>query len=58
MFIHDVVLESLTCGNTQIDANNLTSTVARLGKKDEQTGKTGFETQFNVRAPTCLATCR
>ena len=49
MFIHDAVLESLICGTTQINAADLKSAIAELGEKDEQSGKNGFETQFNVR---------
>ena len=47
-FIHDVVLESVTCGDTQISARDLKSVISRLKTKDQTTGKTQFETQFEV----------
>ena len=52
VFIHDAVLESLTCGNTQIPASGLTNAIEKLKEKDSETGRTGFETQFHVW--TCL----
>ena len=48
MFIHDAVLESLTCGDTQIPASGLTGAIEKLKQKDSETGRTGFETQFHV----------
>ena len=47
-FIHDVVLESLTCGDTQISARDLKSVISRLKCRDQMTGKTQFEAQFEV----------
>ena len=49
-FIHDVVLESVTCGDTQISAKDLKFVITRLREKDQITGKTQFETQFEVCA--------
>ena len=48
VFIHDAVLESLTCGDTQIPASGLSNAIKKLKQKDRETGKTGFETQFHV----------
>ena len=48
VFIHDAVLESLTCGNTQIPASGLAGAIEKLKQKDSETGRTGFETQFHV----------
>ena len=48
MFIHDAVLESLTCGDTQFPASGLTGAIKKLKQMDSETGKTGFETQFHV----------
>ena len=47
VFIHDAVLESLTCGDTQIPASELSSAIEKL-KEDRETGRTGFDTQFHV----------
>lgn len=52
MFIHDAVLESLSCGDTQILAGDLVVAIQRLREKDEHTQRTGFETQFQVRIAT------
>ena len=46
IFIHDVILESVMCGDTQVNSNDLRSAVSRLG--DYFGCKTGFETQFEV----------
>jgi len=48
IFIHDAVLEALVCGNTQVPAPELYSTIERLSEWDPKSGKTGFETQFHV----------
>ena len=48
VFIHDAVLESLTCGDTQIPASELSGAMEKLKQKDSETGRTGFETQFHV----------
>ena len=48
MFIHDAVLESLTCGDTQIPASGLLGAIEKMKEKDRETGRTGFETQFHV----------
>ena len=53
VFIHDAVLESLTCGDTQIPASGLAGAIEKLKQKDSETGMTGFETQFHVRV-SCL----
>ena len=42
-FIHDAILESVTCGDTQISATNLRTAIVKLGKKD------GFQHQMKVR---------
>ena len=47
-FIHDAILESVTCGDTQIGASNLRMAIQKLHKRNPQTGKTGFESQFHV----------
>ena len=48
MFIHDAVLESLTCEDTQMPASGLSGAIDKLKQMDSETGKTGFETQFHV----------
>ena len=49
MFIHDAILELVTCGDTQINAGQLHSAVQNLTKIDQLTFKTGLQTQFEVR---------
>ena len=36
------------CGDTQVNSCDLRPSIRRLADKDVQTGKTGFETQFEV----------
>ena len=56
VFVHDAILEAVTCGDTQIDASNL-RTVMRKLKDRNQSGKTGFEHQFTVCLSHQLYTC-
>ena len=48
MLIHDAVLEFLICGNTRIMASNFSKAMENLKKRNKQTGKSGYETQFEV----------
>ena len=48
MFIHDAILESVTCGDTQIAATNLRMSIAKMKKKDNQNEPHGFRNQFKV----------
>ena len=50
MFIHDAILEYLTCGDTQINAADLRTAIADLNIQDELSGITGFQNQFAVSA--------
>jgi len=47
-FIHDVVLESLICGNTQIPASDLRKAIIDMGNRDKPSRRMKFETQFHV----------
>ena len=46
--MNDAVLESVTCGNTQIDSRNARIAFNRMSKPDTKTGQTGFIDQFTV----------
>ena len=48
MFIHDAILESITCGNTQVSAADLQRIVIKLKQRDPHTKLTGYEQQFKV----------
>ena len=48
MFLHDLVLECLLCGNTEIPLERFTEELNDLRKVDSQTGKSGLEEQFEV----------
>ena len=50
IFLHDAILESVTCGNTQITAADLRMVIGKCGKVDPSTGVTHFQSQFNVSA--------
>ena len=46
VFIHDAILEVVTCGDTQIECNNLRDKLNTMQKN--QSDKTELELQFNV----------
>ena len=48
MFIHDVLEELITCGETDISAGNLRVKVNKLHKIIPGKAISGFEDQFNV----------
>ena len=48
-FIHDAVLESVTCGDTQISTGDLRSAIHMMQQRNSDTNKTAFEVQFEVR---------
>ncbi|CAI8054886.1 Receptor-type tyrosine-protein phosphatase delta, partial [Geodia barretti] len=48
IFIHDAILESVTCGDTEIEAGDLRKRLAQLKTKDES-GRSGLDLQFAVR---------
>ena len=48
IFIHDAILEAVTCGDTQISASNLQRCIQILSKRDPETNLTGFESQFKA----------
>ena len=60
MFLHDAVLESVTCGDTQISAGNLRTAMKRLGKVQSQTQTqtqtSGYDHEFKVRPVKVLIT--
>ena len=47
IFIHDAILESVTCGDTRIDAGNLRASLNQLLKKN-QSGRRAMDLQFAV----------
>ena len=48
MFIHDGILESITCGNTQVSASDLQRMVTKLKQRDPRINQTGYEQQLKV----------
>ena len=48
MFVHDAILEALTCGDTQIDTNIFKKKIKEMNECNPQTHLTEFETQFRV----------
>ena len=48
VFIHDAILEYVTCGDTQINAVDLRTAITGLMK--QLSGVTGFQNQFAVSA--------
>ena len=55
MFLHDVILESLLCGNTEVSCEMFSKEMNDLKQKDRKTGKPGLELQYKVNMKyTCL----
>ena len=48
MFLHDLVLECLVCGNTEVPCEKFSTAMDDLKKVDVQTGKSGIQKQFEV----------
>ena len=48
MFVHDAILEALTCGDTQIDTNIFKKKIKEINECNPQTHLTEFENQFRV----------
>ena len=48
MFIHDAIVEQLTCGDTQISAEDLQTTINNLMKSSGTAHRTGLQSQFQV----------
>ena len=48
MFVHDAILEALTCGDTQIDTNIFKKKIKEMNECNPQTHLTEFENQFRV----------
>ena len=48
VFIHDAVLESLVCGNTQIPVHDLKRSIELLLRWDPNSGMSGFQSLFQV----------
>ena len=48
IFLHDAILESVMCGNTQIQVSNIQISLNTFEKKDPKTGLTGIESQLEV----------
>ena len=48
IFLHDAILESVMCGNTQIQVSNIHISLNTFETKDPTSNKTGLEAQFEV----------
>lgn len=48
IFIHDALLEAVTCGNTEVPARNLYSYIQRLTQMEPGENVTGMELEFKV----------
>jgi netrin-G3 ligand len=49
IFIHDALLEAVTCGNTEIPARNLSAHIQKLLQPEPGETSTGMELEFKVR---------
>ena len=48
MFIHDAILEAVTCGDTQIDASLFSQKITEMSHHIPLTHLTEYENQFRV----------
>ena len=48
VFIHDAILESVTCGDTQISAGDLRKQIQKLSQVAQGKNCTGFQYQFQI----------
>ena len=48
IFIHDAILEAVTCGDTQINAGDLRKNIHQLSHRDPKINLTGYESQFKA----------
>ena len=48
MFLHDVIVEAVICGQTEISASDFNQEVSNLQTIERGTGKTGFQSQFDL----------
>ena len=49
IFLHDAILESVTCGDTEISSANLRFEMQKLNKINPVDNTTPLQTQFKVR---------
>ena len=56
IFLHDAVLESVTCGDTEISSANLRLAVRKLNKINQADNTTMMQTQFKVNRHQSLIT--
>ncbi len=48
VFVHDALLESIECGETEVVARDLRDQYRHLGLLDTTLGKTGLQIEFEV----------
>jgi len=49
IFIHDALLEAVTCGETEVPVRNLPLHIQQLSQMDPGTTVTGMELEFKVK---------
>lgn len=49
IFVHDLMCDYVSSGNTSVEAHTLGETVDKLTQPVSEDGATGFEEQFRVR---------
>ena len=49
MFLHQAVMEALTCGNTEIAPEDLGITIDKLARTQKSSQRTGFANEFKVQ---------
>lgn len=49
MFIHMALFEEITCGNTEIQASNLETTMRNMSCIDNEESLSGYAIEFQVK---------
>ena len=57
IFLHDGMLESVTCGDTEISSANLRTAMRRLNRLNPADNTTGLHTQFKVKMSNLTSLC-
>ena len=55
IFIHDSLLEAVTCGNTEVPARSLSGHIQKLMQPEPGETVTGMELEFKVCLLNCIA---
>ena len=47
--MHEAILDAITCGNTEINVQDVRLSLNKLAVVNQQQGKTGYQIEFEVK---------